>query len=417
MALLGIFARACPVFAWLLLCLLFGQIAQAADTAVSTLFVPETNTQISVNLPGDSSDDVNFYISAPDWYQYVAIGFGSDHANSLMLVAYPAADYNHITISPRFSTGNTEPIFAPEIKVTLNAGSGIKNQSIIANGTCHGCRSWATGSINARSTKQPMIFALGPNVGLSSDNPSALLRRHMGYGHFEVDMIKATGAAAGGLGVPTNITSGAVLVGDGLERDRNKAATAHGILFAIVALAVAPFDTLVAGALKRWPTLHAISSSLYFAMVIGALVPGIMISKEHILTQKFSTGHQVLGLITIVIMFGMVLWGIALMVIKKSAKKRGQEPPESSGLMSKVHTWVGRLVWLLFLINNGLGLKLSEQTMMFVLGYAVLAAGVVIFLLPVYFCIWRCTRKPKPKDEDSFELHDTIYNQNPNGYR
>ena len=62
-----------------------------AQTAVSTLFVPESNSIISINLSPDS-DDINFYVSTPDWYQYTAIGFGTAMQNALMLVMYASAD-------------------------------------------------------------------------------------------------------------------------------------------------------------------------------------------------------------------------------------------------------------------------------------------------------------------------------------
>lgn len=71
---------------------------------MSTLFVPDTNTIISINLP-DGSDDINFYISAPDWYQYAALGFGQSMADALMLVMYPSADHK----------GNDDPILLAKL--------------------------------------------------------------------------------------------------------------------------------------------------------------------------------------------------------------------------------------------------------------------------------------------------------------
>jgi hypothetical protein len=71
-------------------------------------------------------------------------------------------------------------------------------------------------------------------------------------------------------------------------------------------------------------------------------------------TQKFRTGHQVLGLLTIALMTIMVGWGGALSYIKRSAKQRSQEPPESTQLLGTIHRWIGRLIWVLFLVNVGL---------------------------------------------------------------
>mgnify|MGYP001501955450 CR=1 FL=1 len=71
-------------------------------------------------------------------------------------------------------------------------------------------------------------------------------------------------------------------------------------------------------------------------------------------TQKYTTPHQVLGLITVVLMGSMFLWGLALSFIKRSATKRNQAPPEAKIKLSAVHRWVSRIVWLLLLINIGL---------------------------------------------------------------
>jgi hypothetical protein len=73
-----------------------------AQTAVSSLFVPDTNTAISINLP-PGSDDINFFVSTPDWYQYTAIGFGTTMADALMLVMYPSMDRKGKAMSPHLS--------------------------------------------------------------------------------------------------------------------------------------------------------------------------------------------------------------------------------------------------------------------------------------------------------------------------
>lgn len=61
--------------------------------------MPDTNTAISINLPPDS-DDINFLVSTPDWYQYTAIGFGTTMTDALMLVMYLSADGKGEAISP-----------------------------------------------------------------------------------------------------------------------------------------------------------------------------------------------------------------------------------------------------------------------------------------------------------------------------
>ncbi|KAK0736221.1 hypothetical protein B0T21DRAFT_411408 [Apiosordaria backusii] len=400
---------------WLVLFLISQLDLVLAQSNASTVFIPEANTIIGLNLPDDGSNDINFYISSPDWYQYSAIGFGSSMAHSLMLVMYPSADRRSVTVSPRFTDGNTEPTYHP-LKITLHPGTELSPTTgqMTANGTCHSCRNLHTSNpsdssissqkdaIPPNSPTAPVMFAVGANSGsFSSDNPDARIRRHVAHGIFHINIPKSSGP--GGVGTPTNITSSHVTFPDddpSLKKSTNKAATAHGILFAIVALAIAPFDTLVAAFLgRRWPTLHVATGGTYFLFVIGGMVPGILVSREHILTAKMGTGHQVLGLVTVGAMVVMVGWGF---VVRKKAGQEGAGGNGKGGWMKQVHAWAGRGVWVALLINNGLGLKLSEQTKLLMLGYAVLAGGVFVFLIPIYFCLWRCTsvRKPKTAEED-----------------
>ncbi|KAL2259453.1 hypothetical protein VTK26DRAFT_6868 [Humicola hyalothermophila] len=110
-------------------------------------------------------------------------------------------------------------------------------------------------------------------------------------------------------------------------------------------------------------------------------------------------------------MAGMVFWGAALALIHRSAQKRGQVPPESTRLLGTIHRWTGRVIWLLLVVNVGLGLDLSEEGRTIILGYAVLAGGLVVVLVPVYFCIWWCLKRRKDKEEDAHELN-TMYGRN-----
>jgi hypothetical protein len=99
-----------------------------------------------------------------------------------------------------------------------------------------------------------------------------------------MDLIQATGP--GGIPFGINAASGATLTkNNGLHQDGgNKAATAHGIMYAIVTLAIAPFDGLVADAIgPKWAWMHGITATVYFAFVIGAMVPGVLVAREHVM--------------------------------------------------------------------------------------------------------------------------------------
>ncbi|KAL1839918.1 hypothetical protein VTJ49DRAFT_1006 [Mycothermus thermophilus] len=406
---------------WLVLCISYIHLTRAQDAAVSSLFVPDTDTVVAFNLPPDS-DDINFYVRTPDWYQYTAVGFGTKMADSLMLVLYASEDRQGVTVSPRTTSGNTEPTYSPTIKLTIHESLINANFDMIVNATCHGCQSRLV-RIDAAS---PMIFAVGPALDLSSDDLDARIRRHTAYGFFTADLLRATGPGGiptGIVGPSTNASSGATIVAGsdgeatpgGIYHDKSRPrAVAHGVLYAIAVLAFAPLDTLIAGALgPRWAWMHAGTATVYFLFVVGALVPGVLVSGEHVATQQFRTPHQILGFISVVAMAIMYFWGFAVSRIKRSAKKRGQEPPQNTRHLAAVHRWVSRLVWLLLLVNVGLGMKLSEQRLVLILAYVALALGIIIVLVPVYFCVWKCSRHRRKKEEQEQGIEmPTIYDHN-----
>ncbi|KAK4249227.1 hypothetical protein C7999DRAFT_12877 [Corynascus novoguineensis] len=418
---------------WLVLCIM-GQLQPQlahAQTAVQTLFVPDTDTVASFNVPPDS-DDINLYVLTPDWYQYTAIGFGATMSEALMLVMYPSSDGRSVTVSPRKSTGNTEPVYSPETQLVIHDTSIDENLNMVINATCRRCLPYTKAySAPGAERTASMMFAVGPDLALHSDELDARIRRHVAYGIFEIDLDKATGP--GGIGPSDTITGGsgkvksssgdAVLSGerDGLVQDGgSKAATAHGVLYAVVALGIAPFDSLVAGALgrststlrKRWAAwAHGFTATAYVAFVVGAMVPGILVSREHVATQQFRTGHQVLGLLTVAALVVMFVWGIALSWIRRSASQHSQEPPENAGLLGAIHRWGCRIIWVLLLINVGLGLKLSEQKLILIFGYVAVTLALMVVLIPVYFCLWRCSKRRKEKEESVIEM-PTIYDHN-----
>jgi len=375
--------------------------------AVSNLYIPDTQTNIAINLP-PNSDDVNFYINASDWYSWFAIGFGSTMTNSLMLVVYSAADNQHITVSPRLGTGDTEPPYYPGVNVTLGESSSIQtapssNSFFIVSGTCHNCRSWPGGSLDAKTTAQSFIYALGPNANLASNSPTAEIKRHIGYGHFTMDTIQATGD--GGLpvltSVPAQVDTGAAMAGD-VVSDNDHGPIEHGILLVVATLVLSPLDLLVAGAMRRWPVLGVLTSTAMLIFLVAGVAVGIKISLEYIQTQHMATGHQVLGLITFALAIVVLALATAQCCMKRVAVGRGQDPRDwVQGRLGMVHAWAGRLVWLLLLINCGLGLQQAAAKTTVIIGYAVLAVGALIVMCLIQLCVYCFLRRKKaPKEEE-----------------
>jgi len=140
--------------------------------------------------------------------------------------------------------------------------------------------------------------------------------------------------------------------------------------------------------------------------------------------------------------------------VRRKAKSSGQDaPPQQFGgkneTLGKIHRWTGRFLWVLFVVAGGLyvipplssflpvcpipspfddlnvvktglitshsGLRLAERNYLFMMGYGVLVGAVFIVGLPIWFCIWRCTKfRKEMKEEEEHELQYSIYNHQHN---
>jgi len=109
-----------------------------------------------------------------------------------------------------------------------------------------------------------------------------------------MNTIQATGPGGAAIltSVNPNITTGAAMAGD-IQDDSDKASTEHGVIMALVTLAIAPVDMLVTSALRHYPILHVITSTAYLAFMVGGLVLGIRISGEYFAVSRPTTSPSV----------------------------------------------------------------------------------------------------------------------------
>lgn len=335
-------------------------------------------------------------MTAPTYYSYVALGFGTQMANSFMLVAYPAADGRHVTVSPRLGTGDTEPRFDSNYHVRLNGNSTIYGSYIVASGTCVNCRSWPGGILNSNTNSQPMMYALGPSYAapLASNDQGVTLQKHTAYGRFLLSTLQATGY--GGTGALTSIdnqvntgtqpvnTYGANSPNGVVINDRDSLGLAHGIVLAVAALVLAPVDIVLGSGrlLASFPLVHAFCSLLYLLLLVAGLGTGIRASYEYVATQQFATAHQVLGFIAFFV--GLLLLGLGIALhVGRALSSSGER-----GIVAVVHKWGTRFLWLLILIDGGLGLRLADASLGLVIGYSVLSGVTFLAVVFVLACMW-----------------------------
>lgn len=255
-----------------------------STTAASVFITPTRDLAFALNVPDDNSttQDLFFTLLLPTDVSWGAIGLGSAHmASSLMLIAYPSASGQNVTLSPRIATGHSEPVFAPDIRIEALPGTGLDNgTTYVFNGRCANCRRWSAGKVDVESAAQPMVYATGEAGGrLKSDAPDAPLRMHYSYGSFTLDMRRATGAA----GVPAiDRSQDSALVGavQGFAKEGKKdsVAVAHAVVMVLVFVGMYPFGMFVLR-LGNWVRWHGINQGVALVFTIIGSGLGFDVSK------------------------------------------------------------------------------------------------------------------------------------------
>lgn len=265
-----------------------------AETFPSSTFIYQGNGNgnftVSINVPNPNAhDDLYFHLAAPSSGSWYGFGFGTGMADALMFIAYPSADGTNVTISPRLGSGHVMPTYTGNVGWSLLAGSGIIKDSsgtlLVANVRCVSCRSWASGNVDVTSTTQPMIYAIGGGYDqIATNDHTATLLQHAGYGQFNFDMVAATGA--GGIPSDTTVQRG---VSDAVnEGGPGPGSALHALFMGGTFIVLFPAGYLFLRIFKRVWIHIAFQSVGLFATLLGA-ASGIALSikknKVHISTS------------------------------------------------------------------------------------------------------------------------------------
>ncbi|OCK85265.1 iron reductase domain protein [Lepidopterella palustris CBS 459.81] len=382
----------------LLALILPSRVSSDSNPAASTLYLSETGTTFSLNIPNNSSD-VYIYFSSPA-YSWFAVGAGDKMAGSLMLIMYPSANNKNVTVSPRIATGNSEPTFAPEIQISVLPGTTIFNDSFVLNAICHNCRSWNGGSLDLTAVSQPWMYAFGPAIDLYSDSPEAPLRRHREYGYFTMDMNQATGL--GGVPIPSTSMNGARLVGD-VVMDGDKASVTHGILIVFAVLILYPLNVILVGFFKSMK-FHVVFSIIIMCFILAGFGVGIYVSGEYNRSKHFTSAHQIFGFIIVAIFIALAALGGLVSRQRRVQPTPASDAPRKASTLELAHTWTGRGVWVLAIINGGTGLKFSSSPMHTQIIYALVTIAIALPLVIVYSIMWRRRRVKKEEEEEDRDV-------------
>ena len=143
--------------------------------------------QFAVNID-TNTNDLYFSLSTLGDGSWTGVGIGSDQMDdkALILIAYPTSNQQNVTVSPRRTTGHTEPSYTNNYTLELLPGSCIEDENLYAYGRLNGCGDLWTGNTS-------FIFAYGPGPVSNGDSVTADLRFHSTVGVFTMDLQQARG--------------------------------------------------------------------------------------------------------------------------------------------------------------------------------------------------------------------------------
>ena len=275
-----------------------------AAATVSSTFVSNNSTNnltFAINVPDDKHrpDDFWFHLSGSNANTWVAVGFGHEMKNALMLVVYANKSGKSmiqntsdafsgglnasldVTLSRRVGTGHVEPIsYEPtNSSIEILDGTGIIDGQYVVNAQCHNCRVWNRGQIDFASNSQPMVFAAGPDdLNLNSDASDAGLRRHDFYGSFNIDLVAAQGDPTPW--PPADLSMRNATATGHTHSDHEYSSSVHAVVMAGTFVVIFPLGIFYMKILRnvRW---HWIAQAFGVLVVIVGAALGLSMSRYY----------------------------------------------------------------------------------------------------------------------------------------
>ncbi|CAG7560578.1 unnamed protein product [Fusarium equiseti] len=199
----------------------------------------------------DSSTSSSLYLrlQAPTEYQWIAIGTGSRMSGSTMFVIYQDGMGN-VTLSTRKGHGHDMPTFNRMSDVKLIEGSGLSNDTMVAN------IQWDNVSGIDLKGSNHWISAWKKGSPLNTSATSADFDEHDGTDSLSVNLSKATfsGSANPFTNSSNAQSSDNAVSGGGGGEDHT--GSIHGVIMAIVFLLGFPIGSVLMPLLGKW-LVHA----------------------------------------------------------------------------------------------------------------------------------------------------------------
>lgn len=162
--------------------------------------------------------------------------------------------------------------------------------------------------------------------------------------------------------------------------DRQKAQVAHGIILGFAFAFLFPLGAILirTASFRGLVWIHAAIQVFAWILALAGLGLGVYIAIYPMSQLKASNGHPIIGII--------VIGAFAVQPISGLIHHYMYKKYQRSTLWSTTHVWWGRIILTLGIINGGLGLMLSGNTVKGEIAYGVVAG--VMWLIWMVVAVW-----------------------------
>lgn len=159
------------------------------------------DTCFGLNIPeatvNSGNGDIFLSMSGPTSYSYIALGQGSSMSGSRIFVMYTSANGKNVTVSPRLSSGHSEPKYDSSTQITMLENTGVSGNTMTAYFKVSNAGTWNGGSMDFKSSSAQWIHAALAGSSLNTDDLSADISQHANnYGSFTWDFSQAKGGSS-----------------------------------------------------------------------------------------------------------------------------------------------------------------------------------------------------------------------------
>ncbi|KAL6707287.1 hypothetical protein ACN47E_004275 [Coniothyrium glycines] len=380
--------------------------AQISEQCVSS------DVCFGLNIPTSTAEsgsgDIYFSISGPTSYSWISLGQGSNGmTNANVFVIYTDGNGN-VTLSPRHSTGRTQPQYDSSIDAELLSGSGVQNGVMTANVRCGNCQSWSGGSMDFSSSSGDWIHARLSGSALDSADVEHSIRRHSTHGAFTWTFDSAVGGASTNPFQDATLTSNTTTgVAQSADSGINTSAVlwCHGIFASLAFVLLFPIGGILirVGRFSGLIWIHAGLQLFAWLLFITAFGLGLYYG---IIDNYMHEAHPIIGIVLFAFMLFQPLFG---WLHHKRFLIIG-----ARSISSYSHIWIGRIAIILGMINGGLGMKLASVSTAYIIVYSVFAGVLgVAYLAAIVWGEMMRKRRPASSDNEILESKENATDQRP----